>query len=151
ALFEMPPPAPPKCRLFLGIFPSMEAIESIATLQVELKHQFGLGGKFRPRQILHVTLHYNGDYLEWPGRTIEAVGEACAAAVTGLQPFEVIFDHVMSFRGTPGSLPLVLVCPDGSEALRQLHHRFINELARRGVTCRKDSKIVPHVTLLYDK
>jgi 2'-5' RNA ligase len=139
---------PPKYRLFVGIFPSSAALESMSHLQVELSNQLELRGKFRPRNHLHVTLHCIGDYAEVTERTIQTVAEACAAAFTSQSSLAITFDHAMSFRG---SLSFVLVNSNGNESLMKLHHRLITELAKRKLAGRGDFKFVPHVTLLYDR
>lgn len=151
ALFETPKPAPNRYRLFVGIFPDAEALDQIHERQAELSGRFGLRGKFRPRDILHVTMHHIGDYPELPERIIEAAAEACAAACKGRQSAEVTFDHAMSFGGRAGNLPFVLVQPNGNPWLMELHHRLITELARRKLASRGDFKFVPHVTMLYDR
>lgn len=100
-LFDPPPPVRPKYRLFLGTFPDAEAVTSISALQVDLRDRFALRGKFRPPHIFHVTLHHIGDYPEEPQRVIRMATEACSAAMTNQSPFEVSFDHVMSFGSVP--------------------------------------------------
>lgn len=151
ALFETPPPAPPKYRLFVGIFPSPGAVEPISKLQADSRDRFGLSGRFRSRNHLHMTLHHIDDYPEIPQRVIETAAEACAAAFKGQPSLEITFDHVKSFSGRPGNLPFVLVNPNGNEPLMELHHRLITELAKRKLARRGDFKFVPHVTLLYDR
>ena len=145
-LFETPPEAAKRYRLFAGIFPSDGALDSISALQVESRDRFGLRGKFRPREILHVTLHHIDDYADYPERVIETAVEACASACKGQPSLEVTFDHVQSFRGNADNRPFVLFNPNGNEPLLQLHHRLITELALRKLAGRKKSNFVPHVT-----
>ena len=83
-LFETPLPGPCKYRLFVGIFPGLGAIKSISDLQVQSRVRFGLRGKSRPRDVLHMTLHHIDDYPEMPERIIETAAEACAVAFTDL-------------------------------------------------------------------
>lgn len=148
-----PPPSPPedKYRLFLGIFPDVEAADSIQRLQVGMRDQLGLRGKLRPREILHTTLHHIDDYPEMPSKAIKLAGEACAATLVNQPPVEVAYGQVKSFRGRAGNQPFVLVGPDGNEGLMVLHRRLITELNRRGLAKATDFKFVPHVTLLYDR
>jgi len=149
-LFEASEPLPAKYRLFLGIFPDAEAVELICDQQTTLSEKFGLRGKFRPRKILHVTMHHIDDYAEMPERIIETATEACEAAFAGQSSPIVTFDHVMSFAGRPGNLPFVLVNPNGNQSLIELHRRLITELVKRRLASRGDFKFDPHVTLLYD-
>jgi RNA 2',3'-cyclic 3'-phosphodiesterase len=150
-LFETPPAPPPTCRLFLGIFPNFQATEAILNLQIESRDQFGLGGKFRPLEILHMTLHHIGDYPEVSEQIIETIGKACTIAFTGQPSLEITFDHIMSFSGKPGNLPFVLASPNGNDPLIKLHHRLITELAKVNLARLGDFKFVPHVTMLYDR
>jgi 2'-5' RNA ligase len=150
-LFDAPAPVRPKYRLFLGTFPSAEAVESLSALQAELPSRFGVRGKFRPPHILHMTLHHLGDYAETPDRIVQTVAEACSAAMVNQSSFEVRLDHLMSFGGRPGNLPLVLVNPDGNAELMRFHQRLIGELMARRLATAKDFQFVPHVTLLYDR
>lgn len=150
ALFEPPEPLPNRYRLFLGIFPDTEAVDLICLQQNALRDKFRLRGKFRPRNILHVTMHHIEDYPEIPERVIELADEACAAALAGQPSLEVTFDHVKSFKGRPGNQPFVMVNPNGNPPLMELHHRLITELAKSRLADRGDFKFVPHVTLLYD-
>lgn len=151
ALFDNPAPRPNKYRLFLGIFPDAKAVDLICNHQTTLRDKFGLKGKFRPRNILHVTLHHIGDYPEMPERIIEAAAEACATAFKSQPSPSITFDQARSFCGRPGNLPFVLVNPNDNQPLMELHHRLITELAKRKLASRGDFKFVPHVTLLYDR
>jgi 2'-5' RNA ligase len=103
----------------------------------------GLRGKFRPREILHVTLHHIDDYAELSERTIETAAEACAVASKSQPALGITFDHVKSFKGRPGNQPFVLVNPNGNESLIDLHHRLITELAKRKLARLGNSKFVP--------
>lgn len=150
-LFPKVTPPENKYRLFVGIFPDAAAVESIHGLQIALRDQLGLRGKFRPREILHTTLHHIDDYPEVPHGVAKLAGEACAAATANQSPVEVAYDQVKSFRGRPGNQPFVLVAPDGNTGLMDLHRRLITELTRRGLAKPADFKFVPHVTLLYDR
>ena len=151
ALFESPDPLPSRYRLFVGIFPDAEAADFICDQQTALSDKFGLRGKFRPRNIFHVTLHHIGDYPEMSERIIETAAEACEAAFAGQPSVGVTLDHAMSFGGRPGNLPFVLVKPNRNQRLMELHHRLITELAKRKLASRGDFKFVPHITLLYDR
>ncbi|MBC7815525.1 MAG: 2'-5' RNA ligase family protein [Planctomycetaceae bacterium] len=150
SLLEPPIPLPKKYRLFLGIFPDAEAVDLICDRQTILRHEFGLRGKSRPREILHMTLHHVADYSEMPEREIKVIEEACTAAFAGQSSLEMIFDHVKSFKGRPGNQPFVLVNPNENQPLMELHHRLIIELAKRKLASKGDFNFVPHVTLLYD-
>src|SRR5579871_3284384 len=99
SLFETPQPLPDRYRLFLGVFPDARAIHLIGDHQISLSEKFGLSGKPRPRNILHVTLHHIGDYPEMPERVIASTNTACTSALTGKSAVEVTLDHVKSFRG----------------------------------------------------
>lgn len=150
-LFQAPAPARKNFRLFVGIFPDAEAVNLICEQQLHLSDRFGLSGKPRPSDHLHITLHHIGDYPDVPEQVVAAATKTCASALAGRSSFEVAFDHVKSFRGRPGSLPFVLVNPNGNFALLELHRLLITELAKHRLAGRGDLQFAPHVTLLYDK
>src|SRR6478735_7279174 len=98
-LFQSPEPRPKKYRLFVGIFPDAEAIHRICEELPHLCDKFGLSGKPRPRDHLHITVHQiKEDYPDFPDQDIGAATTACASALANQPSFEVTFDHVMSFR-----------------------------------------------------
>ena len=51
-LFQLPKPRPNRYRLFLAIFPDVEATDPICEYQTNLREKFGLTGKPRPRSQL---------------------------------------------------------------------------------------------------
>jgi len=150
-LFQNPKPLPNRYRLFLGIFPDDDTSHLICEQQSHLREKFGLSGRPRPRSHLHVTLHHIGDYPDFP-ESVVAVTTGVWARVIASQPsFEVMFDHVKSFRGKPGNLPFVLVNPNGNTALQEFHRLLITELIKHRLATHGALKFVPHVTMLYDE
>jgi len=100
------------CRdvLFFAVVPAPAAAACIAQRAEGLQNQYGLRGRRRPTELLHVTLHPVGSYLHLPNDILSAgiqVGSSVEVA-----PFEVTFDRVSSFRGTDRH-PLALRCGDG--------------------------------------
>lgn len=151
SLFEEPKVQPNQYRLLLAIFPDAEAIDSIRNHQTSLSKEFGLMGKPRPGDILHVTLHHVADYPEIPHRAIASATEAAASALSGRASFEVVFDHVRSFRLRPQNHAFVLMNPNGNPPLMALHRQLITELAKRRLATARDFQREPHITMLYDK
>ena len=144
-LFDDPPPRPNKYRLLVAILADDEAIQPIC----KLRDESGVRGKPRPPENLHITLHHIEDYPDVPERDVAKAVKACAIALTGMQSFEVTFDHVKTFNGRPGNLPFVLVSPNGNPALMELHRKLITELIKQQLATGGDFNFVPHVTMLY--
>jgi 2'-5' RNA ligase len=149
--FQSPEPLDEKYKLFLGVFPDAEAADLICKQRATLRGTLGLRGIPRPRNHLHVTVHCIGDYFEVPERDIVAATKVCTSALASQPSFEVTFDHAMSFRRRSGDLPFVLVNPNGNSALLELHRLLVIDLAKHRLAGLRDLKIVPHITMLYDR
>ena len=146
--FEPPPPFRPTDRLFLAAFPDLNAAERAANLSWSLRKELNLRGRPRPREHLHITLHHIGDYAGLPPRVVAAICDA--AATVGMGPFEVEFDRVASFSGSPGNRPLVLRGGDGLAELMKFQRGLGAAIARARVGRPVAPQFTPHVTLLYD-
>jgi RNA 2',3'-cyclic 3'-phosphodiesterase len=149
-LLQTSDPSPNKYKLFLAIFPDADTAGYISEQAVVLRDKFGLRGKLRPRDHLHVTLRHFGDFPAVPEQMIQDVSRACAAILAGKPSFEVTFDHVMSFRRRANP-PFVLINPNGNAALLEFHRLLITGLAKHWVAGIAESKFFPHITMLYDK
>lgn len=138
----------PIYRFFLALFPDASTASNLHQLAEDIRGRHGMRGKPRPEKLLHVTLHYFGDYAELPSKDMRAT-EMAAAKFTTLAPFEVTFDRVKSFSGRPGNRPCVLVDEGGlaNPELRELKRRLVSVL---GLGKGERGEFAPHVTLLYD-
>jgi 2'-5' RNA ligase len=137
----------PTDRLFLAIVPTGPAREQIHWLAHKFRALYRLRGRPLPVDRLHATLHHLGDFNGVPADVVEAAGRACSAVAASMAPFEVEFDHVLSFSGARDRKPLVMGENGQSAALIELHVRLGTALNGRG----GNRKFKPHITLLYDE
>lgn len=140
----------PRESLFFALLPDAAAAERAAAAGTRLREQHGLRGRLLPRERLHVTLHYLGEYAGVPP-TLLAQARAAAQALRA-EPFELRFDQAGSFSGNPRARPLVLrgdaQC---QQALHRLRQALLQALGRHGVAARAEAAYVPHMTLAYDE
>jgi len=138
----------PTDRVFLAIFPDVDAAAHMARLARHVCSEHGLKGKPLAAERFHVTLLHLGDYVGLPREVVAAASEA-AANVT-FPPFEIVFDRVVSFVGRPRSRPFVLRGGDGVAALIAFQKTLGSAIAIAGLGCWVTPHYTPHVTLLYD-
>ena len=143
-LTGMPEQSSKKDRLFFAIFPDADACAQMTRLAEQLCARHGLKGKPRAAALLHVTMHFVGDFHEVSDSVVQAAGMAASQAVATMRPFEVTLDHVKSFANRSRHRPCVLVGNNDNTALVSLHCRLITAFGKR------DDHFTPHVTLLYD-
>lgn len=143
--------AKPTDRLFLALFPPPEAALEIAKLAGQLRSAHGLHGKPLEAGRLHITLHHLGDYAGLRQDIVTQTGQAVAAAVASVRPFEVSFDRAESFASTPRNRPLVLRGgEEGLAALMTFQQTLGVSLKKAGLGQWAKAAYTPHVTLLYD-
>ena len=132
-------------RLFLAVVPDAAAKGRISRMASVLKHAYGFSGKLTDPDCLHVSLFFLG------GLPDEIVDGACAAlADVPMQPFEVVFDRSVTFRGQVGNRPFVLIGDDGPSRLKSFRQMLGTALVQNGLRRRANTNFTPHVTLLYD-
>jgi RNA 2',3'-cyclic 3'-phosphodiesterase len=154
-LFGTIPPPKPTDRLFFALFPSEEAIPQIVKTSQKLHDEHSLTGKSLSNDRLHVTLHNVGDYAGGlPDGLVETAQDA--ASKIGMSAFDVTFDRVMSFAGSPKNKPFVLRGNErhdgGLAALMGFQKAFYLAMCRAGLQGpRSNAKFAPHVTLMYDE
>jgi 2'-5' RNA ligase len=132
-------------RLFLAILPDAEASARIDRLAGRLRRAHKFAGKLIQRERLHVSLFFLGEACE---NIVRMVGDAAANVRT--EPFEVTFDRTVSFRGSTGSRPFVLVGEDGPSRLQSFRRALVTAIARKGLRGLAKTNFTPHITLLYD-
>ena len=147
SLAGMAPASRPTDRLFFAIFPDAQAAARIAQLAQRLRVEHGLHGHPIKTERFHVTLHHLGDHAGLR-HDIVAVAKQSAATVT-MSPFEVAFDHVMSFD-RPRNRPLVLRGGDGLAALTGFERLLGTAMNKAGLGHWVKPGYTPHATLLYD-
>jgi 2'-5' RNA ligase len=130
-------------RLFLAATPDADTAARIFRLATVLKRAHRFDGELIAPQRLHVSLFFLGV----PEDIVRMAYEA--AAEIPVSPFEISFDRYASFRGKPGSHPLVLVGDEGLEQLRSFRRTLGIAMAKSGLKHFAKKDFVPHVTLVY--
>ncbi len=131
-------------RLFLAAVPDTGTAARIHRLAAVLKHAHKFDRKLIEPHRLHVSLFFLGG---WSEHIVRAVCQA--AAEVPVSPFEIRFDRYASFRGKPGSRPLVLVGDNGLDQLTSFRRTLGGAMAGRGLKQFTKKDFAPHVTLLY--
>ncbi|AMP00915.1 ligT like Phosphoesterase family protein [Collimonas arenae] len=148
--FDAPPR--PTDRLFFALIPAADAGTAIVRQGRLLREELGLTGRLIGVDRVHVTLSHLGDYLELP-QDVVATAMSAAANVRA-EPFDVVFERVVSFHGRPRNYPLVLVGGDGDSdsnaTLTAFQRTLVKVLQKAGIRS-ANSHYTPHITLLYNK
>lgn len=115
-------------RLFLAAVPDAAAAERIFRMASVLKRAYGFSGKLTERDRLHVSLFFlRGLPDEMVYATFAALSDV------RMQPFDVVFDRSVSFRGRAGNRPFVLIGDDGPSELKSLREMLGATLTRKGL------------------
>ncbi|MDE5452062.1 RNA 2',3'-cyclic phosphodiesterase [Bradyrhizobium sp. CSA112] len=134
-----------RARLFLATIPDAATAERIHRLASVLKRAHKFDGKLIAPERLHISL------FSLNGLPDRQLCSACEAATElRAEPFEVSFDRTVSFRGRPGSRPLVLIGENGLRRLEAFRQMLGAALTRRGLRRAASTNFTPHITLLYD-
>ena len=120
-------------RLFVGISPSDEVRGALVRMQGYLSRH-GISGAYLAPENLHMTLTFIGEYPE-PDSVLDAMAEVM------FDPFEIIYDHIGTFRES-----IVWGGTASSEPLEKLVKRLRYELDRAAVPF-DHAGFVPHFTL----
>ena len=133
-------------ELFLAILPDAKASAQIHEMAVILKAAHAFRGRLTAPERLHVTLFSLGGLCE------DVVSKACSAIdELKAEPFDVSFDHTVSFHGRPGSRPFVLAGGIGLGRLKLFRRLLADAFAQRdGLKHLGRRDFTPHVTLLFD-
>lgn len=136
-------------RLFLGIRLDGDTARRIERFGRGFCAEHDVQGSLRPRELLHMSLHFVGDFTRLPSAIIH--GARRASQTVSLPPFDVTLNHVQSFEvkaprhGAPGRHALVLL--GESAPLVELHRSLGSALKDWGF--KAADHFTPHVTLLY--
>jgi len=131
-------------RVFLAAVPDADTARRIHRLAAALKRAHGFDAKIIEPERLHVSLFFLGELPEPAARIAREV----AAEVRAL-PFQVLFDHSVSFRGKPGSRPFVLTGDDGLNRLKSFRRTLGVAMASKGLRFLAKKDFTPHITLMY--
>jgi 2'-5' RNA ligase len=80
---------------------------------------------------------------------IDAVSTAVSSVL--LPPFEVGFDHALSFTNKRRTRPFVLRAGGDTAALSAFHHALGEAMTKAGLERWVTRHFTPHMTLLYDR
>ena len=134
--------------LFLGLVPDLSTRGAIVDCAMGLGERHRLTGRFRPAELLHLTLFgVLGSEETIPDYLISAL-EAVMGRVAA-PTFELTLDRAMSF-GSGEKKPFVLSCQTAPPALLALRQALMDEVRNLFPRLGRSS-FRPHVTLLYDK
>jgi 2'-5' RNA ligase len=134
--------------VFFAIVPDLDGAQKISQFALRQRSQHGLTGAPLESGRFHVSLHGLGEYDGLPRGIVAAATEA--AATIAAAPFDVTFDHVMSFSGSPRHRPFVLRGSDGLAALTAFQRTLGVAMAKAGLGRFVKAQYTPHMTLLYD-
>ena len=119
-------------RLFIAILFDDDTISFLQDAQKRLK-EAGIEGRFMPRENLHMTLAFIGDYGK-PDDVLDAMEEV------PIKPFNVCMDRIYSFRD------MYMMSFSESEELSLCVRRLRRALAGADIPYDR-KKFVPHVTM----
>lgn len=136
-------------RLFLGVRLDGDTARRVERFRRGFCAEHDIQGSLRPRELLHVSLHFVGDFARLPSAIIH--GARRASQTVSLPPFDVTLNCAQSFEvkppqfGKPGRHALVLL--GESAPLVDLHRSLGSALKDWGF--KAADHFTPHVTLLY--
>lgn len=132
----------PKYEVFLAVMPDEYSAQGIHAFAGGLQARYGMSGKLRPWNHLHVSLHGFGKFPEVPERLVQAIGNACQPVLAKAAAFPIRFDRVMSFNNA-------LVLAGGSDELTRLYEALGRALILGGFKGITLKGFTPHLTMLY--
>ena len=131
--------------LFFALLLGAKDAPQIVKLRERLCEENRLKGQQVATNLLHISLHYVGEYDGLPRDVVERAKQA--GAVILAKPFDVVFDCVMSFNRKHDGRPLVLY--PGDEVALLAFHAALGEAMKNVGFRRITSHFKPHMTLLY--
>lgn len=145
---DTPPPKRPrrpgKHLLFFALRPPETVAREIIRQRLEVMGAPLRGTYQVALRRLHITLQLVGQYASKPSPTVINAA-SCAAASVRLPPFEICFDHIMTFSGGA----VVMRMPKRNEALSTFRNALVDALDDIEMPIRSDRSFTPHVTLSY--
>lgn len=138
-----------QCNVFLAIFPDPLTAQCIAKFANTVCQKHGLHGSVRPASHLHVSVPVLNLEMAVPEKVVDQV---CETVTSVTRRFEINFDQVKSFRGSPENRPLVLANDNSVDnGVMRFHGSLCAEFAKYASPTYSIPKFTPHVTVLYDK
>ena len=137
----------PANRYFFAILPTAEAARAIACIADGFRKAHDLRGPIIGPDRYHISLCGVGAPGPAPDEVLsklQAIGDQVRC-----QPFDVGFDHAVSFSQGARKRPLVLASREGLPALGWLHAGLRRAMAASELQAK--SQFNPHLTMLYDE
>lgn len=137
----------PANRYFFAVLPTAEAAMAIACIADGIRRAHDLRGPIIGRDRYHISLCGVGAPGPVPDEVLSsllAVGDQVRC-----QPFDVGFDHAVSFSLGARKRPLVLASSEGLPALGWLQAGLRRAMAACELPVRRQFN--PHLTMLYDE
>jgi 2'-5' RNA ligase len=145
--FESPPE--PTDNLFLAFVPPIASVPAIDERVQQCRRDHGLCGKALASSCLHVSLHSLGKYNGVPPGLVDTT--RAAATAMSMPPFEVRFEHALSFQNRRATRPFVLRACGDMVALTAFHRSLGEAMTKAGLGRWVTRHFTPHMTLLYDQ
>ncbi len=133
-------------RLFFALLPPPAVAARIFELGQQLQRAHRLTGTAMPAGRLHCSLH-RIDLSKRPLETAVAKAQDAAARLR-VEPFDVVFDKTISFRGREAH-PFVLCGGRGLGSLTVFYRTLGNALFQTELRDGPSNTITPHVTMIY--
>lgn len=137
----------PTHRLFFALRPDAATAQAIERATAPLETVLPVRHRRLKATNWHVTLHFLGDFAEFPA----PLAERAKAAAAGIEcaAFDFTLDRIASFRGRNQS-PWVLRCaPDSENGLRDFWRLLGDALTQAGLGAELDRRFTPHATIAY--
>lgn len=134
-------------RYFFAVVPEPTMARSIDRVASDLRRASGLRGKIIGPSRYHISLCGIGA----PGEAPDEVLSKLMQVGDGIRcrPFDVGFDHAVSFSQGARKRPLVLARSENMPALNWLQAGLRQAMAACGLPAKRQFN--PHLTLLYDE
>jgi 2'-5' RNA ligase len=133
-------------RIFFGLLPNPQGRGPVGEFAQSFISENGLAGDQLDVERYHVSLHHLGDYGRVRSRVVYAA--TLAAKSVRMQPFEVTFGRLASFRPAPSRKKWPLVLLGESDDLQAFHALLGASIWRNGLRAAV-GQFTPHMTLLY--
>ena len=137
----------PVQNLFFAILPDRIAAGRATRLAWSLRDEHGSPRTPLAPACLHISLIGFGVDARPRPELVARVSDAAAAIA--LRPFEVELDRVMTFRGEPRRLPVVLLGDSTVSALSLLRSTLGAQITSLAFEHWARSRFTPHLTLFY--
>lgn len=134
-------------RLFFALRPDTETSGAIASAMAVLKGTTAVRHRLLKFANLHVTLHFLGDFAEYPHEFAERA--KIVARAVDFPPFEFMLDRIVSFRGRNQSPWVLRSVPDSESNLHDFWQQLGAALTQAGLGAELERRFTPHVTIAY--